>query len=85
MRAAEDQFRSEASLYFFCEAAVRLNGAGGAVHDEVVGAELRNFVHKSLMVQFVQTAVEKPDFMVGVSFENGRAIGQLPGVIGEYI
>jgi hypothetical protein len=37
------------------------------------------------MVQFVQATVEKPDVMVGVSFEDGGTIGQLPGIIGEYV
>ena len=85
VRSAENQLGPKPFFYFYTESAIGVDGARGAVHNQVIRAELRDFLYKHVMVPFFQTAIKKLYFVFGVPFQDGRTISQLPRIIGEYI
>ena len=85
VRPTENQFSPKAFFNFFTKKAVCLDGACGAVHDQIVRAKFRDFFHKHVVIPFFQTSIKEFNFVVGVSLQNGGTIGQLPRVISENV
>ena len=81
VRPTENQLCPKPFFNFFGKQAVGFDGAGGAVHDQIIRTEIRDFFHKRVVVPFFKASIKKFNFVVGVPFKNRRTISQLPRVV----